>query len=750
MNSAISSGGTHDEPKAVRGYPLPRPIDHARPPPPRDHPRPLPLPASARSSRRGRGSRALAGKAPIEIARALFEGEQPAAIVDAFAEIDRFTHGGGPEALEEGAQLARFALDAEAIAQGPADVAAEVIAAARGKGATATAARKALARAHVRMDRFFVHRPSYELVGELAGAGAGTAGAAGERSTRDVARDLERLVVTWLKGSFRALWLAEGDAGRLHAAILYVAPPSVEVSWPKVASARASAPSRDVGSRVAVDVARVDPAERRLLVTPARAGHLAPLARVFGGALYADPDHFGLRPSFSFKTLQALGAAGFARLAKPAGVRAWAVVGCQWDSGREELIETRSEDALASLEARTSVDGGHFPRLTLRVEPEARGGTAAGKGTAAAAAVDLFIQLPHRITVSDPRRQEAPARGRPGEGAGHVRAGGAPRRRADAGAVGPLRVAVARGAGGRRLRAPRAKEDPDARESQERRGLKLEHRWLGSSVKLTPLRGEEVHLATPLDFSLPAFEVDDSEAHAWRLDEAPLAKHLAAAMGLRAGTLANVPGAIALGALVVKSGRAHVYYAAGGRRRASSRTVRAACKMGTAPVIVVPRGRRFAEEGIAQVEMDLHEQFGVAGTTGLVTGRVATALGVEDEVEAWRLAAPDEVLVIDRKAKRAWLLGVELVHLLDGSFRLFERLGMEHGGVVDVRVLGSYVSSSASDPDVVVRKRRGRLGAQIEKSFEAAGVLLPPDLVEQLVMIDGRGGYRLGVGCKVV
>ena len=150
------------------------------------------------------------------------------------------------------------------------------------------------------------------------------------------------------------------------------------------------------------------------------------------------------------------------------------------------------------------------------------------------------------------------------------------------------------------------------------------------------------------------------------------------------------------------------------------------------------------------MELDLHEQFGVAATTGLVTGRIATALKIEDEIdEKWRLAEMDEVLVIDRKGKRIWLLGVELPHLLDGTYRLLERLAIERGDVVEVRVLGAYVSG-ASDPDVVVRKRRARLVTQIERSFAAAGAVLPVGLAEELIVIDGRGGYRLGVGCKVI
>jgi len=106
--------------------------------------------------------------------------------------------------------------------------------------------------------------------------------------------------------------------------------------------------------------------------------------------------------------------------------------------------------------------------------------------------------------------------------------------------------------------------------------------------------------------------------------------------------------------------------------------------------------------------------------------------------------------VVDRKRKRVWLLGVELTHLLEGTFRLFERLAMEKGDPVEVRVLGAYVSSASSDPDVVVRKRRARLGAQIARSFEGAGVLLPAGIVDELIVIDGRGGYRLGVGCRLI
>jgi len=154
-------------------------------------------------------------------------------------------------------------------------------------------------------------------------------------------------------------------------------------------------------------------------------------------------------------------------------------------------------------------------------------------------------------------------------------------------------------------------------------------------------------------------------------------------------------------------------------------------------------------DGIVQVELDLHEQLGVAATTGLVTGRIATALGIEDEVDGWRLAEADEVLVMDKKRKRVWLLGVELIHLVEGTYKLLERLVMEAGGAVDVRALGEYVSAAA-DSDVVVRKRRARLLAQVERSFVDAQTILPAGLAEELVVIDRRGAYRLGVGWKVI
>jgi hypothetical protein len=576
------------------------------------------------------------------------------------------------------------------------------------------------------MDRFFVTRASYELVASVAPTAV-----SGPRWTTDARRELERLVALWLGDSFRALWTTTDEVGRLHVAVLY-APPASVVTWP----ASASSPVRTIAPSLLADVARLDPAEHRLLLTLAREPHLAPLAGALGGAVHGDPAYYGLRPSFSFKTLQALGAAGFARLPKPPGVRAWSIVGCQWDSGREERIESRSDDALASLEARTQMDGGYFPRLTLRIEPDVARGRAD--------LVDLFLQLPHRITVSDPRHE------------GLARLAGRALRFFEPGVL-PDDV---------RTLAPwvhfewrwREVLGDDAFELlvrerilsrvKAKKGVATpEHRWLGSSVKLTPVPGEGVCYATPLDFALPAFDVEEAEAHAFRLDESALARRMGAVMGLRAG-VASVPGALALGALVVKSGRAHVYYAAARPPAGLVAAVRAACKLGATPVLCVPRGRRLPDEGIAQVELDLHEQLGVAATTSLVTGRVAVALGIEDQIDAWRLAEADEVLVVHRKGKRVWLLGVELTHLLEGTFRMLERLAIERGAV-EVRVLGAYVSN-ASDPDVVVRKRRARLVVQVQRSFAAAGAVLPAGLADELVVIDGRGAYRLGVGCKVI
>ena len=698
----------------------------------------------------GPGARgALASKAPLEIARQLFAFALADDLVARFRTVERLANGFGPEALVECARIAGLALDPRAIREGAADVAADVVLASCTKSAGRARGERAartLARARIRLDRFFLPRSSYELVGVVtAPAPAAPNDArdhARDHATDDEARLAGRLR-DWLGDAYRALFLVEDDRQRLHAAVLYEAPPIALIAWPRDSRGRAGAPHRVAHAPLLADIVRIDRAAKRILVTPAREAHLLPLARAFGVALHGDAAHYSERPSFSFKTLQAMGAAGFARHPRPLGVAAWAVIGCQWDSGREERIEVRSDDALSSLEAQTRLDGGYYPRVTLRVECDAP----ADASPSARGVVDLFVQLPHRITVSDPALEDVARRA--ASSLGILEPGALPD---DLATLAPW-VHFEwrwREAFGDAAFAALVKRKILTRARAGKGVASTAHRPLGSSVKLTRVPGEDLHFATPLDFSVPAFDAREDATEAWRLDEDALARHLRAVMGLRPPSGTRVEGVMDLGTLVVKSGRARVFYAATRPRKGLVAAMRAACKLGVTPLVCVPRGRRLEGEGLVQVELDLHEQIGVAATTALVTGRIASALGVGDEIDPWRLAEPDEALVLDRRTKRAWLTGVLLVHLAEGAYRLLERLAIEGGGAVGVKELGAYVSGAASDVDVVVRKARARLPQQVARSFAAAGVVLPEGLVETLAVIDGRGEYRLGVGCKLV
>lgn len=128
----------------------------------------------------------------------------------------------------------------------------------------------------------------------------------------------------------------------------------------------------------------------------------------------------------------------------------------------------------------------------------------------------------------------------------------------------------------------------------------------------------------------------------------------------------------------------------------------------------------------------------------------AEALGIEDEIEPWRLATDEQVLVVERSTQRVWLAGVALTELSDAVFKMIETLALANGGVVPVKELGDAISPGSSYPDVVVRKARARFEKQLEESFASAGVELPKELAHGVIVMDGkRRGYRVGVGVLV-
>jgi hypothetical protein len=76
-----------------------------------------------------------------------------------------------------------------------------------------------------------------------------------------------------------------------------------------------------------------------------------------------------------------------------------------------------------------------------------------------------------------------------------------------------------------------------------------------------------------------------------------------------------------------------------------------------------------------------------------------------------------------------------------------EYLGRNVGRVATTAEIGGYVSSSEY-PDVAARRTKQEVERQIRAGLVGAGV--DAAIVERLIVVEGRKGYRLGVGVKVV
>jgi hypothetical protein len=654
------------------------------------------------------GAPSALGKAsaPWKIARALFTGELAHATKDAFATIARFSHDAGRDAILEAADVVGYAVHPLAVKEGPADLAASLV-----LDRDEAASLAVLRRATIRIDRLHVPVPSYDLAGVPRAFAARF--------------DLEAKLRLELGEDLRDAWSVVDDDGCLHAVIFYDAPPSLALAWEDGAVVRKAARS------LRADIVRVDPNVGRFSLTTARPRHLVSLARAFGAALYADTGFFGLGPSMSFKKLLELGRAGFAELALPDGLESWDIVGCQWMKGDGSRHETRGPDALGALERNAHVAGGYFSRITMRITPR-------GSQTP----VDVFMQLPHMLTVSDPRH-EANAR----EAVFAIDGFRTGALADDAHTLAPWvhpewrwREVVGDAAFEALLTKKllvRVKTSAVASKDA---------RTLARAVRVTQIPGERgTSYATPEDWSLPARDVRDDETEMWELTSDRVNDVMRAGLGLTPIAKPQaIDGVVDLGHLDAKSGRVRIVYAMQKPPKRLARDVRDACKLGTQPLYLVPEGRRLTEASVHQVELTLLEQFGL-GDMKDVLRRIVQEVGLEEEIAIEARTEMRAELTYERSVDRLWLSGVALDALPDLARRMLVFLIESAPKVVSVRELGHAMSSATMNPDVMVRKTRRGLRRWIEQCFVAVGKALPKDAVERVIVKEGRGGYRLGV-----
>jgi hypothetical protein len=643
------------------------------------------------------------------IARALFGGDIPTLLADALEEIARLACEDGRRALVEAALSLGVDTRAWPLHEGVADLAAYVVLYAR----TNDAAAKVVRRAHVRLNRLLSPNLSYELA------------AAFDATERDCAA---RLAKRFLRALADDVWAVADEEGRLHLAVLYRA----------AGEAAVVDGERVVTRPLRADWIRVDFDARRIFVVTATPERLHAYGAVVGETAWGDARAFGERPSITFKPIQERRAGALDAITLPPGVRKVTVTAWQLDAGDGSRHEVRANDALPALETHLHVAGGYFSRLNVRVDIDA-----------APHPVDVVMQLPNIVRYSD-LRWAAQARAA-ADALGLFAPGQLPD---DARTLAPYvhpewRWVSVLGA---------AAVGAMVRESLLRpvKTSKLaskEHGALARSVTVHVVPGEPgARYALAEDRSTPARNVRDDDAVMLALALDDLAERHRAALGLaRVAKEKEVAGFLDIGELVHADGIARIAYAMTTPRRGALEALRKSCGMRAVPIVLVPAGRRFAGEGVAQIELGLAEQFG-AGDLARVASAVREEAGIEavDEVGPATRRARSAEMVAEKATGRIWLFGDEMLDLPEGGQKFLMFLAERGRRGASAADAGGAVSPGSLNPDVVGRKMRRNVDRWIAKTYRRLGKPVPAKIAGGIVVREGTSGYRLVVTAIVV
>jgi hypothetical protein len=502
----------------------------------------------------------------------------------------------------------------------------------------------------------------------------------------------------------------------VHFAVFVVAPRATSL----VAGSGAGALAVHAARSIVVDLLVVAADGARVRVTTSAPELLPRYSAALG---------LSARPSFTLRPFHELPPPGLAYDKLPSGVRAAVVVGRRRRRPNGARTETRSFDV---SKEEGPMGEGYVDRVTLRVDL-----------ADADRPVDAFLELPWRFDISD-RAYEAPIRALL-HGAGVF----APGMLADdAWTLAPFVH------GEWRWVSVLGKEHVDR---MRQAGLLVkekaphatteELRMLGSTYVVRDVPGEPgLAYALSEDPSVPARLVREEQRVAYRLVIEKLAEALRSALGSSGGGANVGDGVLDLGWVAVGAGKMRFFYLVSQPGKGWAAAIARACGLGATPIVLVPRGRREAVKEMAVVELDVTEQLG-ADSAWQVVARAARALGAEGELEAWRIA--EEELVVDKASQRVWFRGVLVTKLSEKSYRFVVFLVENQGKVVATKELGALVSMSGY-PDVAARRTKREVERQIGESLVAAGRLGEAESVKRIVVVEGKKGYRLGVGARVV
>jgi hypothetical protein len=428
-------------------------------------------------------------------------------------------------------------------------------------------------------------------------------------------------------------------------------------------------------------------------------------------AAFGDPARITTRPAFTLRPPHEEGPAWFDAKALPASIRGGTVVGCDVDDGARTTV--RSPTALADAHLRLGARGGYLVRMTERFD-------VVSNETA-----DATIELPNKLTIADARFEEDI---RDAIDAQRLTTPGV--LPDDLGSLAPHEHAAwrwtesvtARGfddavAAGLLVRVPASRRAADAA-----------HRSYGSSLRVHDLPGEDTKYALADDMSVHAYDVPPGATVRWKLDPARFAASLASRLQLEPPCLkraARVPeGLLPIGVLDAQGAKACIFQLMRIVRDGDAGDVREGLRVacGTALPVVLVGNERTLGKGIAQVEVELARLL-AGDDLGDVLAEVAEALGVEDELDAWRFGTRDKPLVILVERGEAWFGKVRL-RITANQFAMLvvlARTAGASGGWVTVSELGTRISPHAGHPDVVVRRARARVGAADRRELRARG-----------------------------
>jgi hypothetical protein len=389
--------------------------------------------------------------------------------------------------------------------------------------------------------------------------------------------------------------------------------------------------------------------------------------------------------------------------------------------------EVRAPDALdPSLQA---LLGGYTDRITSRVT------TDTGR------LVDAFLQVPHRVEIADSEFED-PVRLAMG-GLGAFSPGALPD---DSWSLAPHEHGqwryddvLPRG-GFERLVASKLLARVKSSHVSSR-----EFRMHGTAYVVRSVPGfPGMEYALAEDPSLGARIVRPEDRVAWRLDTALLAARMMRDLGAQPvpAPLA-VAGILDLGVVMLPSGALRIFYLIAEPPAGWVDAVRRACGLGVTPVILLPNGRAGEANGMLEVELDIGEQLG-ATRVGRVLGRIAEAIGVGHEVDMWRRCSED--VVVDSPTQRVWVTGV-LVPYREREYWLMEELAHRGGRWVATKDLGELISDAGA-ADVTARKAKAEVEKQTRAALRREGV--DTEIVDRMIGVDTRKGYRLGVSARVV